>query len=123
MPFLAEPWGFPLARWQKAIPTTKSGFYRVFLGPFDYLIPKSSQAVTAVMSQPYVFEKPAAVRDGLVVSLGVGLVAAEGEQHKVRKKKFGVFSWPTYAFLEAEEAPDAYLRPEPQSPPGSSDVG
>ncbi|EOO00297.1 putative cytochrome p450 protein [Phaeoacremonium minimum UCRPA7] len=86
VPFLAEPWGFPLARWQKAIPTTKSGFYRVFLGPFDYLIPKSSQAVTAVMSQPYVFEKPAAVRDGLVVSLGVGLVAAEGDQHRKQKK-------------------------------------
>lgn len=60
------------------------------MGPFDYLIPKSSQAVTAVMSQPYVFEKPAAVRDGLVVSLGVGLVAAEGDQHRVRTYSFRI---------------------------------
>lgn len=66
------------------MPTTTSGFYRVFLGPFDYLIPKSSQAVTTVMTQPYLFHKPAAVRDGLVESLGVGLVAAEGSVHKVR---------------------------------------
>lgn len=36
------------------------------------------------MTQPYLFHKPAAVRDGLVESLGVGLVAAEGSVHKVR---------------------------------------
>jgi hypothetical protein len=82
-PFMKEPWGFPLARWQKTIPTTKSGFYRIFLGPFDFVIPKDIKAVSAVMSQPYVFEKPGAVRDGLVESLGVGLVSAEGETHKV----------------------------------------
>lgn len=35
------------------------------------------------MTQPYLFHKPAAVRDGLVESLGVGLVAAEGHVHKV----------------------------------------
>ena len=46
--------------------------------------------MTAVMSQPYVFEKPAAVRDGLVVSLGVGLVAAEGDQHRVRTYSFRI---------------------------------
>ncbi|KAK3327461.1 cytochrome P450 [Cercophora scortea] len=86
IPFLREPWGFPLARWQLNMPNTKSGFYRIFLGPFDFLIPKSSQAVTAIMSQPYVFEKPAAVRDGLVESLGVGLVAAEGDVHRRQKK-------------------------------------
>ncbi|KAL6806281.1 cytochrome P450 [Trichoderma sp. SZMC 28013] len=86
IPFLSEPWGFPLVRWQRTVPTTTSGFYRVFLGPFDYLIPKSSQAVTTVMTQPYLFHKPAAVRDGLVESLGVGLVAAEGSVHKRQKK-------------------------------------
>ncbi len=35
------------------------------------------------MNQPYVFQKPAAVRDGLIESLGVGLVSAEGEVHRV----------------------------------------
>ncbi|KAK3365840.1 cytochrome P450 [Lasiosphaeria ovina] len=86
IPFLSEPWGFPLARWQRTVTASPSGFYRVFLGPFDFLIPKSSQAVTAVMSQPYVFEKPPAVRDGLVETLGVGLVAAEGDVHRRQKK-------------------------------------
>ncbi|OTA00045.1 hypothetical protein A9Z42_0031120 [Trichoderma parareesei] len=38
------------------------------------------------MTQPYLFHKPAAVRDGLVESLGVGLVAAEGYVHKRQKK-------------------------------------
>lgn len=68
------------------MPPTASGFYRVFLGPFDYLIPRSSQAVNTIMTQPYLFHKPAAVRDGLVESLGVGLVSAEGPVHKVRKQ-------------------------------------
>ncbi|PTB62120.1 cytochrome P450 [Trichoderma citrinoviride] len=86
IPFLSEPWGMPLARWQLTVPPTASGFYRVFLGPFDYLIPKSSQAVSTIMSQPYLYHKPAAVRDGLVESLGVGLVAAEGSVHKKQKK-------------------------------------
>jgi hypothetical protein len=80
---MKEPWGFPLARWQKNMPSTKSGFYRVLLGPFDFVIPKDGKAVSTVMSQPYVFEKPPAIRDGLVESLGVGLVSAEGETHKV----------------------------------------
>ncbi|KAK3377979.1 cytochrome P450 [Podospora didyma] len=86
IPFLSEPWGFPLSRWQADIPSTASGFYRIFLGPFDFLIPKSTQAVTAIMTQPYLFEKPAAVRDGLVESLGTGLVAAEGDVHRRQKK-------------------------------------
>ncbi|KAK3685832.1 cytochrome P450 [Podospora appendiculata] len=90
IPFLREPWGFPLARWQLNMPNTKSGIYRIFLGPFDFLIPKSSQAVTAIMSQPYVFEKPAAVRDGLVESLGAGLVAAEGDVHRLLTPIFGL---------------------------------
>ncbi|RFU74920.1 cytochrome p450 [Trichoderma arundinaceum] len=86
IPFRSEPWGFPLARWQRTVPNTVSGFYRVFLGPFDYLVPKSSHALTAIMTQPYLFHKPAAVREGLVESLGVGLVAAEGSVHKRQKK-------------------------------------
>ncbi|EHK21645.1 uncharacterized protein TRIVIDRAFT_53015 [Trichoderma virens Gv29-8] len=86
IPFLSEPWGFPLVRWQRTVATSISGFYRVFLGPYDYLIPKTSQAVMAVMTQPYLFHKPAAVRSGLVESLGVGLVAAEGSVYKRQKK-------------------------------------
>ncbi|KAK0635777.1 cytochrome P450 [Bombardia bombarda] len=86
VPFLAEPWGFPLVRWQPTIPTTASGFYRIFLGPFDFVIPRTSQAVTTIMSQPYTFVKPKAVRDGLVESLGVGLVSAEGDDHRRQKK-------------------------------------
>ncbi|TFA99766.1 Cytochrome P450 72A13 [Trichoderma ghanense] len=89
IPFLSEPWGIPLVRWQRTVPATASGFYRVFLGPFDYLIPKSSQAVNTIMAQPYLFHKPAAVRDGLVESLGVGLVAAEGSVHKVPNVGYG----------------------------------
>lgn len=50
------------------------------------------------MTQPYLFHKPAAVRDGLVESLGVGLVAAEGSVHKVRKH-FGVFYFKSHVRL------------------------
>ena len=68
--------------------------------------------MTAVMSQPYLFEKPAAVRDGLVVSLGVGLVAAEGEQHKVRVQTSGR-NYSADNLTETEEASNPYLRPKP----------
>lgn len=84
--FLSEPWGFPLSRWQKAMPSeslTGSGFYRVLMGTSDWLIPTTSSAIGTLLNQHSVFVKPDVVRDGLVLSLGVGLVAAEGRTWKV----------------------------------------
>src|ERR1700694_4034215 len=71
---LNEPWGFPLAEWQNETSPTKSGFYRIFVGPFEYLVPKTPKAVAAIMNNPTVYQKPPAVRDGLIATLGVGLV-------------------------------------------------
>lgn len=84
IPFILEPWGFCLERWQASIPETRSGFYRIFLGPIDMLVPKTAKAIGMIMNQPYLFQKPAAVRDGLIETLGIGLVTAEGETHRVR---------------------------------------
>ncbi|ETS76338.1 hypothetical protein PFICI_11725 [Pestalotiopsis fici W106-1] len=76
-----------MAKWQHVVGATPSGLYRVFLGPFDCVIPKTPQAIVEIMSQ-YAFEKPALNREGLVRSLGVGLVVAEGDVHRFQRRIF-----------------------------------
>lgn len=118
-----EPWGFPLVPWQSAIATTKSGFYRVLVGPMDLLIPKTSKAVGKVMNQPYIFQKPAAVRDGLAETLGIGLVAAEGATHRVSI----LYSWKDIicidGFVEAKEATDTDIWSRSKQTSCATDVG
>lgn len=60
------------------------------MGPFDYVVPKAPYAIYEALSQ-YSFEKPALARQGLERSLGVGLVVAEGEVHRVSLIFFGCY--------------------------------
>lgn len=81
--FLQEPWGFPLVRWQETVATSSSGFYRIFMGPSDYLVPMNPKALAAIMNDPNTFAKTAAVREGFVATLGHGVVSTEGAVHRV----------------------------------------
>lgn len=81
--FLQEPWGFPLVRWQQIVTTSRSGFYRIFMGPSDYLVPMNSRALSAIMNDPGTFPKTAAVREGFIATLGHGVVSTEGVVHRV----------------------------------------
>lgn len=82
LPFLIEPWGVPLVRWQHSVAASPSGLFRIFMGPFDYIIPNEPQTIYEAVSS-YAFEKPPIPRQGLERSLGVGLVVAEGGVHRV----------------------------------------
>ena len=81
--FLQEPWGFPLVRWQRTIPSTTHGFYRIFLGPSDYLVPMTPKALAVIMNDPNTFPKTAAVREGFIATLGNGVVSTVGAVHRV----------------------------------------
>lgn len=69
-------------RWQHSVPESSSGLFRIFMGPFDYVVAKGPHAIYEAFSQ-YAFEKPPLARQGLERSLGVGLVVAEGGVHRV----------------------------------------
>ena len=41
--------------WHKTTSSHKSGFYRIFMGPYEWLVPVTSQAVSNLVSRPFDF--------------------------------------------------------------------
>lgn len=79
----AEPTGAPMQRWVNEIPN--EGLIRyTHLFNVDRLLITSPKALGEVLVQKnYDFVKPKMVRNGLGRLLGVGVLLAEGEEHKV----------------------------------------
>ena len=78
-----EPTGEPQRRWTNEIPN--EGLIR-YLNVFneERLLITSPKALMEVLTTSnYDFVKPSMVRDGLGRILGVGLLLAEGDEHKV----------------------------------------
>lgn len=80
----AEPSGAPMQRWVNDIPN--DGLIRyTHLFNAERLLITSPKALGEVLVQKnYDFIKPAMVRNGLGRILGVGVLLAEGEEHKVK---------------------------------------
>ena len=52
---MAESWGGPMVEWHRTAKKHQSGFYRIFLGPYEWLIPSTGAAIAAVVSRPFDF--------------------------------------------------------------------
>ena len=84
MPLIAaEPTGAPMLRWVNEIPN--DGLIRyMHLFNVDRLLITSPKALGEVLVQRnYDFVKPAMITSGLGRILGIGVLLAEGEEHKV----------------------------------------
>lgn len=84
MPLIsAEPTGVPMQRWMNDIPN--DGLIRyMHLFNVDRLLVTSPKALGEVLvAKSYDFVKPTMVRNGLGRILGIGVLLAEGEEHKV----------------------------------------
>ncbi|KAI4194199.1 MAG: hypothetical protein LQ346_003737 [Caloplaca aetnensis] len=82
----AEPTGSPQQRWINEIPN--EGLIR-YLNIFneERLLVTSPKALAEVLvTKNYDFAKPSMVRHGLARLLGVGVLLAEGEEHKTQRK-------------------------------------
>ncbi len=80
---LAEPSGEPMREWVNEIPN--DGVIR-YLGMFnsERVMPTNPKALGEVMTQKsYDFKKPYMLRTGLGRILGIGILLAEGDEHKV----------------------------------------
>ena len=78
-----EPTGAPQQRWSNEVPN--DGILR-YLNVFneERLLITSPKALAEVLAtRNYDFIKPAQMRNGLGRLLGIGILLAEGEEHKV----------------------------------------
>ncbi|KAI4118277.1 MAG: hypothetical protein LQ338_007431 [Usnochroma carphineum] len=94
-----EPTGLPQRRWLNEIPN--EGLIR-YLNAFnnERLLVTSSKALGEVLvTKNYDFIKPAMVREGLGRVLGVGLLLAEGDEHKTQRKHL----MPAFAYRHVKD--------------------
>ncbi|SPQ18901.1 449293f5-5c5d-43c7-b083-661d6d64f506 [Thermothielavioides terrestris] len=95
----ALPSGTPMAEWAKSIPN--DGVIR-YLGPFNQerLLITSPKALAEVLvTKNYDFIKPSVFRFSLGRVLGVGLLLAEGDEHKMQRRNL----MPAFAFRHVKE--------------------
>ena len=92
---MKEPSGAPMQRWINEVPN--DGLIHYFnVGNASRLMPTSPKALAEVLSQKsYDFVKPHRVRMSIARLLGVGILLAEGDEHKV---------WPKVKFTRRESS-------------------
>lgn len=80
---MKEPTGVPMQRWINEIPNDGLIHYYNY-GKSSRLMPTTPKAIAEVLVQKnYEFIKPAMIRAGIGKILGVGVLLAEGDEHKV----------------------------------------
>lgn len=80
---LKEPSGAPMIEWMNEIPNDGLICYRTLFNT-ERILPTSPKALAEVLvTKNYEFIKPLELRAGLGRILGVGILLAEGEEHKV----------------------------------------
>ncbi|KAH6845196.1 cytochrome P450 [Chaetomium sp. MPI-CAGE-AT-0009] len=96
---VAHPTGAPMMKWINSIPN--NGIIR-YLGPFNQerLFVTSPKALAEVLvTKNYEFIKPEQFRFSIGRILGVGILLAEGDEHKVQRKNL----LPAFAFRHIKD--------------------
>ncbi|XXG98350.1 hypothetical protein Hte_004673 [Hypoxylon texense] len=94
-----KPTGIPMREWVATLPN--DGLIR-YLGPFNQerlLITGSKALAEVLVTRNYDFQKPGNIRFGLSRLLGVGVLLAEGEEHKFQRKNL----MPAFAFRHVKD--------------------
>ncbi|KAI1377568.1 cytochrome P450 [Hypoxylon crocopeplum] len=94
-----KPTGIPMREWVATIPN--DGIIR-YLGLFNQerLLVTSPKALAEVLvTKNYEFQKPGNIRFGLSRLLGVGILLAEGDEHKFQRKNL----LPAFAFRHVKD--------------------
>lgn len=118
----SEPAGIPHRRWINEVPN--DGLIR-YLNVFneERLLITSPKALAEVLvTKNYDFDKPAMIRDTLARLLGIGVLLAEGEEHKVNDLVYQSVAR-AYLGADATQALDACFRLSPYQGPLSGFLG
>ncbi|KAL9131670.1 MAG: hypothetical protein Q9217_000481 [Psora testacea] len=96
---LEEPSGAPQQDWINSVQNDGLICYRHLLNR-ERLLLTSPQALAEVLTQKsYEFIKPKQLRNGLARVLGIGLILAEGDEHKAQRKNL----MPAFAFRHIKD--------------------
>ncbi|KAI1755287.1 cytochrome P450 [Xylaria castorea] len=103
---LAEPSGIPMREWAATVPN--DGLMRYLgLGNTERVLVTGSKALSEVLvTKNYHFQKPAALRYNIGRVLGVGVLLAEGDEHKTQRKNL----MPAFAFRHVKDQYPVFWR-------------
>ncbi|TGJ79124.1 hypothetical protein E0Z10_g9648 [Xylaria hypoxylon] len=96
---MADPSGIPMREWITEVPN--NGLMRYLgMGNSERVLVTGPKALAEVLvTKNYHFEKPAALRFNIGRVLGVGVLLAEGEEHKIQRKNL----MPAFAFRHIKD--------------------
>lgn len=77
--------GAPMRRWAAEVPNDGLIYYRTIFNQERVMVTSPKALSEVLVQKSYEFVKPYQVRHGLGRVLGVGVLLAEGEEHKVRQ--------------------------------------
>ncbi|KAI0408955.1 cytochrome P450 [Xylaria palmicola] len=96
---LAEPSGIPMREWSSTVPNDGVMKYLGLLNSERVLVTGAKALSEVLVTKNYHFEKPEALRFSLGRLLGVGILLAEGEEHKTQRKNL----MPAFAFRHIKD--------------------
>ena len=100
---MKEPPGAPHKDWVDTIPNDGLIYYNGLLNS-ERIIVTSPQALSEVLTtKSYDFIKPSLLRNGLGRLLGVGILLAEGDEHKVKRISLNVILVLTFASASTQK--------------------
>lgn len=79
--------GIPLLKWTNEIPNDGLIYYNYLFNADRILITNPKSLAEVLVHKSYDFVKPRQLVDSLTRFLGIGLLVAEGEEHKVRSRR------------------------------------
>ncbi|KAI1470261.1 cytochrome P450 [Daldinia caldariorum] len=94
-----RPTGIPMREWVTTIPNDGLIRYRFLFNAERLLVTGPKALADLLVNHSYDFAKPSNVRFGLSRILGVGILLAEGEEHKFQRRNL----LPAFAFRHVKE--------------------
>ncbi|KAK1600029.1 cytochrome P450 [Colletotrichum navitas] len=96
---IREPTGVPMIDWVNNIPHEGVIRYRGLFNQERLLITSPKALAEVLVTRNYDFRKPGAVRSSIGRILGIGVLLAEGDEHKVQRKNL----MPAFAFRHVKD--------------------
>ncbi|MCJ1387575.1 hypothetical protein MMC18_000418 [Xylographa bjoerkii] len=81
-----EPTGKPMLEWVNSVPNHGLIRYTTLLNSERILVTNAKGLGEVLVTKNYDFVKPSGIREGIGKILGVGILLAEGEEHKIQRK-------------------------------------
>ncbi|KAI1650579.1 cytochrome P450 [Daldinia loculata] len=94
-----KPTGIPMREWATNIPNDGLILYRFIFNTERLLVTGPKALADLLVARSYDFQKPSNVRFGLSRLLGVGILLAEGDEHKFQRRNL----LPAFAFRHIKE--------------------